>query len=78
MTSDNKALPLRVAESQLMMSDKQVESGSRRDHIDSLTESAGRADSKKNTRLVSSSTSAMPNVMRHIFMERILDEKNYV
>ena len=61
-TSLNTALPLRVAESKLMMSDKQDESWSGRDHIDSLTESAGRADSKKNARLVSSSTSAMPNV----------------
>src|SRR5690554_1078671 len=44
-----------------MMLDKYVESWSRRGHIDSLTESAGMVDSKKNARLVSSSTSAMPN-----------------
>ena len=43
-TSHNTALPLRAAESQFMMSEKQVESWSRRGHIDSLTEPAGRVD----------------------------------
>jgi hypothetical protein len=45
------------------MLDEQVKSWSQRGHIDSLTEPVGGVDSKKNAHLVSSSTSAMPNVI---------------
>ena len=48
-----------------MMLDEQVKSWSQRGHIDSLTEPVGGVDSKKNAHLVSSSTSAMPNVIGH-------------
>ena len=34
------------------------------------TESAGQAESKKYTRLVSSSASAMPNVIRHAILRK--------
>ena len=63
ITSHNKALPLRAAVAFHDEKSKKKVMKNSRGHIDLLTEPAGRVDSKKTARLVSSSTSAMPNVI---------------